>query len=83
MEANKQKILSLDPTYLLDIGGSGRKSLSVLTGETDICIYIGKKTKKWDTCSSEALLNCFNVAIEEEIIYIFLGTSIWTRPIDI
>jgi 3'(2'), 5'-bisphosphate nucleotidase len=57
----RQQILTLNPEKLIGLGGSGRKCLSVLFGESDIYIYVGEKTKKWDTCAGEALINCFGV----------------------
>lgn len=40
-------------------GGSGKKTLNVLEGICDFYIYVGMKTKKWDTCAPDALLKCF------------------------
>lgn len=33
--------MTLNPENLIGIGGSGRKCLSVLLGETDVYIYVG------------------------------------------
>ena len=73
-ESVKEQIMTLNPESLIGMGGSGRKCLSVLFGETDIYIYIGQKTKKWDTCAGEALLNCFGV---KTIKINFKGLYLW------
>lgn len=41
------------------MGGSGKKSLSILEGKGDLYLYIGSKTSKWDICAPDALIQAF------------------------
>jgi 3'(2'), 5'-bisphosphate nucleotidase len=54
--------MSMGPEKLTKIGGSGKKTLMVLEGQSDIYVYIGNKTKKWDICPGDALIRCFGVS---------------------
>ncbi|CAK95123.1 unnamed protein product (macronuclear) [Paramecium tetraurelia] len=53
-----QKIKSLG-CQLYQMGGSGKKSLTVLEGETDMFICLGVGMSKWDICAPEALFKTF------------------------
>lgn len=55
---NKIKSMDVD---IVQVGGSGKKSLLLLEGNAEFYIYLGKRTSKWDICASEALLECFGV----------------------
>jgi len=46
---------------IVQVGGSGKKSLLLLEGNAEFYIYLGTKTSKWDICASEVLLQCFGV----------------------
>lgn len=49
-------VKSLKHDVLLQVGGSGRKYISVVKEESDYFIYVGQGTKKWDSCAGEALI---------------------------
>ncbi|EGR27947.1 hypothetical protein IMG5_186090 [Ichthyophthirius multifiliis] len=51
-------IKSLQPSQIIECGGSGRKALLILENEADYLIYLSNKASKWDICAPEALLKC-------------------------
>ncbi|CAD8101685.1 unnamed protein product [Paramecium sonneborni] len=53
-----QKINSLG-CQLYQVGGSGKKCLTVLEGQADIFICLGVGMSKWDICAPEALFKTF------------------------
>ncbi|CAD8120660.1 unnamed protein product [Paramecium sonneborni] len=68
-EDKLQKIKSLG-CPLLQMGGSGKKSLTLLEGKGDLFIYLGVKMSKWDICAPDALFQAFGgrfVGLEGQI----------------
>ncbi|CAD8186097.1 unnamed protein product [Paramecium pentaurelia] len=66
----KQKQIQSLGCPLLQMGGSGKKSLSILEGKGDLFLYIGVKMSKWDISAPEALIKAFGgrfVGLEGQI----------------
>ena len=37
------------------MGGSGKKSLTILESKADLYLYLGVRMSKWDICAPDAL----------------------------
>ncbi|OAF68630.1 Myo-inositol monophosphatase A3 [Intoshia linei] len=52
----QEAIEAINPTTVLKLGGAGNKILNVIEGNADAYVYASGGTKKWDTCSPEAVI---------------------------
>ncbi|CAD8205350.1 unnamed protein product [Paramecium pentaurelia] len=81
-ETKLEKIKSLGCS-LLQMGGSGKKSLTILESKADLYLYLGIRMSKWDICAPDALFQAFGgrfVGLEGQIYEYNSEDKIYDNP---